>query len=87
MKKLWSVLDKPDKFPLVKKFAEKEMDLFDKIQLEEVLRICRESSSKSAAGRRLFNVSRTGKTVTDDTTRLRKYLANYRIEWDDLRKD
>ena len=61
-----------------------ELDLFDRVQLAEVIRICRDSESLSAAGRTLFSVSRTAKSKTNDADRLRKYLARFRLSWNDV---
>ena len=62
----------------------KELDRFDRVQLAEVVRACRESKTLSEAGRRLFNVSRTRKTSSNDADRLRKYLGRFGLIWDDL---
>ncbi|MEM6532328.1 MAG: RNA repair transcriptional activator RtcR [Myxococcota bacterium] len=59
-----------------------ELDLFDHAQLERVLAVCRESSSMSEAGRTLFAVSRTRRSSTNDSDRLRKYLARFGLSWD-----
>jgi len=61
-----------------------EVDPFDRVQLEEVLRVCRGARSLSEAGRALFAVSRTRKSSTNDADRLRKYLARYRLAWKDV---
>ena len=58
-----------------------ETDLFDRLQLTSVVKICRESRSLSDAGRRLFGVSREKKASTNDADRLRKYLARFGLEW------
>jgi transcriptional regulatory protein RtcR len=63
-----------------------ELDAFDRVQLEEVLRVCLDSKSLSDAGRRLFDVSRTHKRITNDADRLRKYLARFGLEWAALRE-
>ncbi|HKQ50432.1 MAG TPA: RNA repair transcriptional activator RtcR [Phycisphaerae bacterium] len=57
------------------------LDEFDRVQLAHVVRVCRESLSLSAAGRRLFAASRTQRTVPNDADRLRKYLARFGMEW------
>jgi transcriptional regulatory protein RtcR len=62
-----------------------ELDRFDRAQLAEVLRVCREAKSLSEAGRILFAVSRTQKKSTNDADRVRKYLARFGIEWQSLR--
>jgi transcriptional regulatory protein RtcR len=53
------------------------LDRFDRIQLEEVVRVCRDARSLSEAGRVLFAASRTPRATTNDADRLRKYLARY----------
>ncbi len=58
-----------------------EVDLFDQAQLQEVLRVCRNSRSLSGAGRRLFAVSREKKQNPNDADRLRKYLARFGLSW------
>jgi len=60
------------------------LDPFDRVQLAEVVRVCRASRSLSEAGRRLFAVSRTRKGTTNDADRLRKYLARFGLEWSRL---
>jgi transcriptional regulatory protein RtcR len=51
------------------------------MQLERVLEVCRESRSLSEAGRKLFDVSRSKKTTSNDADRLRKYLARFNLDW------
>ena len=58
-----------------------EMDPFDRVQLEEVIRVCRSSASLSEAGRKLFAVSRTRRRSVNDADRLRKYLVRHGIDW------
>ncbi|MBY6160092.1 RNA repair transcriptional activator RtcR [Mameliella alba] len=62
-----------------------DIDPFDLVQLAEVIRTCRTSSSQSAAGRRLFAVSRARKSSTNDADRLRKYLARFGLDWSAVR--
>lgn len=57
------------------------LDLFDRLQLEAVLRVCRKSRSLSEAGRQLFQASRAQRSVVNDADRLRKYLAKFGLEW------
>jgi transcriptional regulatory protein RtcR len=59
-----------------------ELDLFDRLQLEAVVRVCRQSRSLSDAGRKLFDRSRTQRTVVNDADRLRKYLHKHGLSWD-----
>ena len=57
------------------------LDLFDRVQLAETVRICRQHASLSAAGRALFAASRTSKASVNDADRLRKYLARFGLDW------
>ncbi|PZX44502.1 transcriptional regulatory protein RtcR [Roseinatronobacter thiooxidans] len=57
------------------------LDEFDRVQLAAVLRACRECTSLSAAGRRLFATSRQGKASQNDADRLRKYLGRFGLDW------
>jgi transcriptional regulatory protein RtcR len=60
------------------------LDRFDRIQLEDVLQVCRRAPSLSAAGRVLFDRSRERKKIANDADRLRKYLARFDLQWNDL---
>jgi transcriptional regulatory protein RtcR len=58
-----------------------DLDVFDRIQLEGVLNVCRQSTSLSDAGRKLFASSRKDKKQPNDADRLRKYLARFDLDW------
>ncbi|WDG54020.1 RNA repair transcriptional activator RtcR [Pseudomonas chlororaphis] len=58
-----------------------ELDLFDRLQLQAVVEVCRQADSLSDAGRKLFGVSRQTKAQPNDADRLRKYLARFGLEW------
>lgn len=58
-----------------------QMDRFDRVQLEDVVRVCERSPSLSEAGRELFAASRTRRTAVNDADRLRKYLARFGLSW------
>jgi len=60
------------------------LDHFDRVQLAEVVRVCRRSRSISAAGRTLFAISRLGRKSPNNADRLQKYLARFDLAWDDL---
>lgn len=64
-----------------------EIDLFDRVQLATVLRVCERSRSLSDAGRTLFAASRTRKSSTNDADRLRKYLARFGLSWSGIGRD
>jgi len=54
-----------------------ELDLFDRIQLAEVVKVCRESRSMAEAGRKLYNASRHLKASVNDSHRLKQYLQRF----------
>lgn len=58
-----------------------KIDLFDRLQLEKVLEICRRCDSMAEAGRQLFSNSSQKKQSTNDSDRLRKYLQRFGISW------
>lgn len=63
------------------------MDLFDRVQLAAVVRVCRSARSLSAAGRVLFAASRNAKSSTNDADRLKKYLARFGLAWTSVSGD
>jgi transcriptional regulatory protein RtcR len=62
-----------------------QLDLFDRCQLNTVIAICCASPSLSEAGRRLFAVTRSKKKQSNDADRLRKYLARFGLDFENLR--
>ncbi|WP_413482988.1 RNA repair transcriptional activator RtcR [Morganella psychrotolerans] len=61
-----------------------DIDLFDRRQLETVIAVCRRSRTLSDAGRALFAVSRQQKKQPNDADRLRKYLARFNLDWEQI---
>ena len=61
-----------------------ELDRFDRVQLADVISVCRQARSLSEAGRLLFSQSRARKQSTNDADRLRKYLTRFGLSWDDV---
>lgn len=61
-----------------------DIDLFDRVQLTEVIRVCRTARSLSDAGRTLFAVSRLGRKTANDADRLQKYLARFGLSWEQV---
>ncbi|HEY5710551.1 MAG TPA: RNA repair transcriptional activator RtcR [Allosphingosinicella sp.] len=57
------------------------IDPFDRVQLAEVIRVCRRSRSLSDAGRQLFRASRARRSSSNDADRLRKYLQRFGLDW------
>ena len=64
---------------------ERYLDRFDRVQLEEVVRVCARAKSLSDAGRTLFAASRRQRTSTNDADRLRKYLTRFGLDWERVR--
>jgi transcriptional regulatory protein RtcR len=58
------------------------LDYFDRLQLQAVIAVCRKKNSLSDAGRELFDVSRTRRSVVNDADRLRKYLLKFALTWE-----
>jgi transcriptional regulatory protein RtcR len=86
---IWSPVPKEGTTDLVDRVlapdSQVHLDRFDRVQLEEVLKVCRLSPTMSAAGRALFDRSRERKKVANDADRLRKYLARFDLEWNALK--
>ncbi len=61
------------------------LDRFDRVQLADVVTVCRSARTLSEAGRALFAVSRSKRKTTNDSDRLRKYLARFSLTWEDVR--
>ena len=61
------------------------LDRFDRVQLADVVAVCRASPSLSSAGRTLFAASRQGKRSSNDADRLRKYLARFGLRFEAIR--
>ena len=61
------------------------LDYFDRLQLQAVITVCRKNSSISDAGRELFDVSRTQRSVVNDADRLRKYLLKFNLTWEKIK--
>jgi transcriptional regulatory protein RtcR len=61
------------------------LDLFDRLQLQAVLAVCRESKSAADAGRKLFAATRKQRSSINDSDRLRKYLGRFGLDWARLR--
>ncbi len=66
--------------------ALEKLDLFDRIQLAGVIRACRDSTSLSEAGRKLFEASRGLRNTANDADRLRKYLARFGLDFAAVRE-
>jgi hypothetical protein len=67
---------------LATRFA--QLDRFDYVQLAEVLRVCAAAPSLSAAGRVLFAHTLSQRKTSNDADRLRKYLARFDLQFDEI---
>jgi transcriptional regulatory protein RtcR len=61
------------------------IDLFDRVQLACVIRVCQQSRSLADAGRMLFAASRKTRSSTNDSDRIAKYLAKFGLAFSELR--
>lgn len=59
-----------------------DIDLFNRPQLNEVIKVCRSSSSLAEAGRTLFNASRERKSSTNDSHRIKQYLSKFGLTFE-----
>jgi transcriptional regulatory protein RtcR len=85
LKASWEALDSGPSDGELAQFLNPEelsqLDLFDRLQLSNVIAVCKKSRSLSDAGRMLFSASRARKKTANDADRLRKYLQRFAIEW------
>ncbi|MDO4628657.1 MAG: RNA repair transcriptional activator RtcR [Planctomycetia bacterium] len=61
-----------------------ELDRFVRVQLADVLKVCRECATVSEASRVLFAESRKEKKSSNDADRLRKYLQKFGLCWEEV---
>jgi len=62
-----------------------EIDPFDLAQLSYVIAVCQRSRTLSEAGREIFSVSRSKRTMANDADRLKKYLARFNLHFEALK--
>ncbi|KAB0548099.1 AAA family ATPase [Pseudomonas argentinensis] len=87
LRRAWGVPQVDDGLSDLLGEAVADIDLFDRLQLQAVIDICRQAGSLSEAGRRLFDISRQAKAQPNDADRLRKYLARFGLSWQTVRGD
>lgn len=63
-----------------------DLDLFELISLEGVLKICTSSKNLADAGRKLYQNSRQKRKGLNDSDRLKKYLNTYHLTWSQINK-
>ncbi len=86
LRRLWATEESAEEDGLSGLLGERltAVDPFDRVQLLEVVKICKRSRSLSEAGRALFSASRQKRSSTNDSDRLRKYLAKFELSWEDV---
>ena len=62
------------------------LDRFDRVQLQDVLEVCRRAPSLSAAGCVLFDRSRERKNWPTMPIVCGKYLAGFELEWVEVKE-
>jgi len=62
------------------------LDNYDIGILSTIIDTCKRSNSMADAGRKLFNISRTQKSSTNDSHRIKKILEKYELSFDDIKK-
>ncbi len=65
--------------------AIEKIDLFEQLQLAEVIQVCKNCKTIAEAGRILFNVSRLKKNSSNDTNRLKVYLKRFDLTFSELK--
>lgn len=88
LKSLWNSMSGQPENKLNKYLTQSDIDntdLFDQVQLAEVLSTCEKSDSLSSSGRTLFAASRSKKKVTNDADRLKKYLSRFNLDWQSIK--
>lgn len=71
--------------PLLGDDFESQYDLFELMQLSQVIEVCRSCASLSEAGRKLYAVSRKAKVNPNDADRLKKYLAHFNLTFQQVK--
>ena len=63
---------------------QQQLDEFDRIQLTGVIQVCLQCKSMAEAGRKLFAASRLQRQSSNDSDRVKKYLAKFGLGWEQL---
>lgn len=88
LKSAWQCSPDDDAWSLLQTVMDEKqlgsLDLFDRVQLAQVINVCRRASSLSDAGRQLFANTRARRKSVNDADRLRKYLGKFDLKWADL---
>jgi transcriptional regulatory protein RtcR len=87
LKMLWHTEPQSSLSEVLEVARSAEIDLFDQLQLTQVIAVCRASRNLAEAGRKLFSVSMAKRSSANDTDRLRKYLARFGLAWKDISQE
>ena len=86
LKSLWDTEKIYSKDDITERYGKlidfEKFDLFERVQLKGVLKVCSECKNLSDAGRKLFALSRLEKASANDSDRLKKYLAKFNLTWE-----
>lgn len=64
-----------------------DIDHFEQVQLNYVIRICQHSRSMAAAGREIFQASRARKKSINDSHRVKVYLEKFGLDFDQVKQN
>ena len=91
LKQLWSIqraVNEENQQDILLRYLDQsqivDIDEFDQIQLRGVLKVCENAKSMADAGRQLFAASRQQRNTTNDSDRVKKYLAKFGLSWSDF---
>ena len=60
------------------------LDAIEIATLTYVLNVCKTCSSAAEAGRKLYNITREGRSVNNDSDRIAKFLKKYKLNFSQL---
>jgi transcriptional regulatory protein RtcR len=76
---------RPGALQLSQYFIEQPVDAFDAAQIDTVLTAIAKTGSMAEAGRLLFAVSRAKRTTTNDTMRVKNFLKQWGLSYQDVK--
>ncbi len=89
LKTLWHYAHQDESMQTLSQlFSQKQIqaiELFNRVQLAEVIKVCRSEKSLSAAGRKLFANTGSDKKIKNDADRLSKYLKRFGLSWTEIK--
>ncbi|ROS05663.1 transcriptional regulatory protein RtcR [Sinobacterium caligoides] len=90
LKKKWQSSDSNDTattrlLGLLDQHTIDEMDYYEQLNLDNLIRVCQQCQSMAEAGRILFNKSREKRTTTNDSHRVKQLLGKYNLNFNQLK--